>query len=132
MLSTNGSSGGGALALFGSFFYILLVLAFIILFCYFILRLLGRVKGRGGAAGNLQLVESIMVGAQNMVQLVRTGDKYLVIGVTKEHITLLTELSEEQVKAIEPLPPIRDSFKKVLERYLPSGGAAKDDMNERE
>jgi flagellar protein FliO/FliZ len=132
LMSTDGPSGGGMLALFGSFFYILLVLAFIILFCYFILRLMGRVKGRGGASGNLQLVESILVGSQNMVQLVRAGDKYLVIGVTKEHITLLVELDESQIRPIEPLPPLKDSFKKILERYLPPGGAAKDDADERE
>ncbi|MCL2604351.1 MAG: flagellar biosynthetic protein FliO [Defluviitaleaceae bacterium] len=131
MLSTDGPSGGGTLALFGSFFYILLVMGFIILFCYFILRLMGRVKGRGGASGNLQLMESIVVGSQNMVQLVRAGDKYLVIGVTKEQITVLAELDETQVKAIEPLPPIRDSFKKILERYMPSGGGAKDEMDDR-
>ncbi|MCL2499239.1 MAG: flagellar biosynthetic protein FliO [Defluviitaleaceae bacterium] len=131
MLSTNGPSGGSMLSLFGSFFYILLVMAFIILFCYFILRLMGRVKGRGGASGNLYLMESIIVGSQNMVQLVRAGDKYLIIGVTKERITLLAELDEAQIKEIEPLPPIKDSFKKILERYLPNNGEAKDEKDDR-
>jgi flagellar protein FliO/FliZ len=131
LLSTDGPGGSGMLRLFGSFFYILLVLAFIILFCYFILRLMGRVKGRGGAGGNLYLMESILVGSQNMVQLVRAGQKYLVIGVTKEHITLLAELSEEQIKEIEPLPPISTSFKNVLERYLPQSGKNKDEEHER-
>jgi flagellar protein FliO/FliZ len=119
LLSMDGPSGGGMLSFIGSFFYILVVLGFIIGLCYFVLRMMGRVKGRGGTAGNLHLMESILVGSQNMVQLVRAGDKYLVIGVTKERITLLAELTEAQIKEIEPLPPIRTSFNKILERFMP-------------
>ena len=126
LMSRDGPSGGGLLSYLGSFLYLFVVMAFIIGLCYFVLRMMGRVRGRGGAAGNLHLIESILVGSQNMVQLVRTGDKFLVIGVTKEHITLLTELSEAQVKELEPLPPIGASFSKVLERFLPT----KDDKSE--
>jgi flagellar protein FliO/FliZ len=125
LMSMDGPSGGGVLRLFGSFFYILIVLAFIILFCWFVLRLMGRIKGRGASGGNLHLMESILVGSQNMVQLVRAGDKYLVIGVTKEQITLLAELDESQIKELQPLPPLSTSFKNVLERFLPP----KDDKN---
>ena len=113
---------------FGSFFYILLVLAFIIGICWFLLRLTGAVKRRGSAAGNLHLVESIYVASQNMVQLVKAGDKYLVIGVTKERITLLAELDESQVKEAEAVPPISVSFTKILERFMPP----KDDITPRD
>jgi len=133
-LSTDGLGGGFVLARLGSFFFVanafmlpsiwpfinmMFVTVLVILLCYFGLRLLGRVKGRGSAGGNLQLVESILVGSQNMVQLVRAGDKYLVIGVSKERVTLLAELDEEKIKEMEPLPPVGESFNKVLARFLP-------------
>lgn len=119
LLSMDGSDGGSMWSLFGSFLYIMLVLAFIILVCWFILRLTGRVRKRGSASGNLYLVESILVSAQNVVQIVKAGDKYLVIGVTKERITLLSELDAEQIKEITPNTPIGASFSKVLERFMP-------------
>jgi len=128
-LSTDGlGSGGGMLSLFGSFFYILLLFAVVIGICWFLLRLTGRVKARGNMAGNLRVVESIYVGAQNMVQLVKAGDKFLVIGVSKERVSLLTELDAEQVKEIDHAMPIGASFSKVLERFMP--GSDKDDGNE--
>jgi len=108
----------------------LLVMVVIILVCYYGLRFIGRVRGRGTNNGNLQLVESILVGSQNMVQLVRAGDKYLVIGVTKERVTLLAEVDEEQIKEMEPLPPVGESFNKVLARFLPPKDEGNDTNNE--
>ncbi|MCL2204821.1 MAG: flagellar biosynthetic protein FliO [Defluviitaleaceae bacterium] len=101
------------------FFYVLIVLALIIGVCWFLLRLTGSVRKRGGTSGNLQLLESIFIASQNAVQLVRAGDKYLVIGVTKERVTLLAELDVSQIKEAEALPPLGTSFSKVLERFLP-------------
>ena len=55
----------------------------------------GKVIKRGT---NMEVIESISLGAQTMMQIVRVGGKYLVIGVTKENITFLTEVDEGDVK----------------------------------
>jgi len=115
---TDGPSTPNMWVSFGPFFYILIVLFVIVFVCWLLLRLTGVQKRAGLTAGNLQLKESIFIGAQNMVQLVRAGDKYLVLGVNKERVTLLAELTEEQIKEAEALPPISASFGKVLERFL--------------
>lgn len=115
-MSADGSGSDSMLSLFGSFFYILLVFACIIGLCWFALRMMGRVRGRGGATKNLQLVESILVGSQNMVQLVRAGERYLVIGVSRERVTLLAELDASQVREFEAAP-IGAPFKQILERF---------------
>jgi flagellar protein FliO/FliZ len=121
ILSADGSDAGSLLSLFGSFFHILLIFALIILVCWFALRMTGRVRGRGGTSKNLHLVETILVGSQNMVQLVRAGDKYLVIGVTRERVTLLGEVDAEQIRELDP-PQIGTPFKQILERFTNKNG----------
>jgi len=120
VLSMDGLGVGNFLSLFGSFLYIILVFALIIGVCWFILRLTGRVRARGAANANLHLVESIGVGAQNMVQIVKAGERYLVLGVSRERVSLLTELDAEQIKEIQPLQPMGASFKSIMERFMPS------------
>lgn len=116
---TDGPSSLSFWGSFGSFFYILFVFFVIVLVCWLLLKLTGASKRRGLTAGNLQLKESIFIGQQNMVQLVRAGDKYLVLGVSKERVTVLVELSEDVIKEAEDMPPMSTSFNKVLERFLP-------------
>ncbi|MCL2188141.1 MAG: flagellar biosynthetic protein FliO [Defluviitaleaceae bacterium] len=130
LFPTDGTiGGGGVLASVGPFLYMLVVLLFIIALCWFILRLTGAVKRRGTTSGNLELKESIFVASQNMIQLVRAGDKYLVLGVSKERVTLLAELDEKQIKEAEETPPMGVTFGKVLERFLPPKDEANDGEN---
>ncbi|MCL2577863.1 MAG: flagellar biosynthetic protein FliO [Defluviitaleaceae bacterium] len=69
---------------------------------------------------NLSVVESINVGGQAVVRLVKAGDKYLLVGVTKERITYLAEIDKEQIieqKAPE-LTNLNTPFGKVLSRFI--------------
>ena len=92
----------------------ILVTAFVALLAYYSVKMMGLARGRRGLGnGNLNVVESIMVGQQSMVQLVRAGEKYLVIGVTRERVTLLAELDEIS-EPEEPEVP----FSSILNRFI--------------
>ncbi|MCL2216344.1 MAG: flagellar biosynthetic protein FliO [Defluviitaleaceae bacterium] len=123
---------GTASAMMGLFFRIILVTAFVALLAYFVTKLIAS-RGRAGGwvkSGNLKIIESMAVGAQSMVHLIKAGEKYLVIGVSKERgVTLLTELSKEEVdeptlpeQGMENLP-----FNKIFQKFLPQ---AKDGQGE--
>ena len=118
-----------ASAMLGHFFRIILATAGVALLAYYVTKMLALSRGRigRGRGGNLQVVESIAVGAQSMIQLIKAGDKYLVVGITKERVTLLAELSKEEVSEPEApeLPTV--PFNKVLSRFLPQ---AKDGQRE--
>jgi len=125
-------SAAAASAMVGHFFRIILATVFVAILAYFVLRLVGA-RGRASQwsrNGNLKLIETIAIGAQSMVQLIKVGDKFLVIGVSKDKgITLLAELSKDEVEEPEAVdvPPINVPFNKIMQRFLPQ---AKDGQRE--
>lgn len=46
---------------------------------------------------NLKIIETLKVSANGYIQIIRAGDVYLVIAVTKDHIEKLAEVSEDQL-----------------------------------
>ena len=49
-------------------------------------------KGRAGL-GNLEIIETCRVAPNKYIQIVKAGEKYLVIGVGKDEVHMLSELS---------------------------------------
>ena len=74
---------------------------------------------------NLQIIETIHVGNNKIVEIVQAGTKYLVIAVGKDEVHLLAELSEAELTEV----PVSDSgvmrsshsfqdiFSKVKEKF---------------
>ena len=112
--------------MFWLFFRVIGATIAVSLLAYFTTKLFAksRMAQSNDLATNLQIVESIGIGAGNVVQIIKVGAKYIVIGVTKEQITMLTELSASEVQEIET---VTVPFNKVLSRFLPK---AKDGQRE--
>ena len=95
---------------FGRSFIYLIVLIFIIAAAYYATRFL-TAKVRGTTFGNLKIMEGLGVGQHGSVLLVKAGAKYVLIGVTKDRITYLTELTKDELNINESAPPVRfDTF----------------------
>ena len=116
--SRGASLGVNAFSNAGQILYIIGVTAVIGLLAYWTIRMMAYNKRGGGRGGkNLGVIEGISVGTTSTVQLIRAGEKYLVIGVTKEKVTLLVELDESEVNVPEALNmPI--PFEKVIGRFI--------------
>jgi flagellar protein FliO/FliZ len=104
----------------GQFFSIFLMVAIVAVMAYLSFRLLSSSRGgRRGLSRNLQIIESIGVGIQTSLQIVRCGEKYLLIGVTKERVTMLAEIPKEQLTLTEGKNLLADgAFDKVLKRFI--------------
>lgn len=55
---------------------------------------------------NLQIIESVKVGTNKFICLVKAGEVYLVVAIGKDEVTMLTQLTEEQLSEV----PVFDSF----------------------
>ncbi|MDR1663301.1 MAG: flagellar biosynthetic protein FliO [Clostridiales bacterium] len=105
----------------GQFLYILLLVAFVAVLAYFSTKLLAM--SRGGkfrsTKRNLEVIESIGVGAQSVVQIVRAGEKFYLIGVTKESVSLLAELDAETLDIDERSGGLPEkAFSNILKRFI--------------
>lgn len=64
---------------------------------------------------NIHIIETIAIGPQKYLQLVKIIDKCLLIGVTKDNIIFIKEFDNEDI--ILNNNEIEDTFKKVLDKF---------------
>ena len=65
--------------------------------------------------GNFEIVETFAISQNKYLQLIRMGNKYVVISVTKDTVNFITELDENEVCQIQKATPVSGkSFKEVL------------------
>jgi len=106
----------GLFAQIWNFFVLVLVFAIIVALAYFSIRLMGRAKNTRGFGGNIKVIEAAGLGFQNTVQLVKAGDKYFLIGVSRTGITLIGEVDEAGLNLGKQDAP-QMPFESVLSRF---------------
>ena len=75
------------------FLTVLLLFVFVLAITYVVTRwIAGYQKNRAGS-GNLEIIETCRVASNKYIQIVRAGEKYLVIAVGKDEVHMLSELS---------------------------------------
>ncbi|MGN0620666.1 MAG: FliO/MopB family protein [Porcipelethomonas sp.] len=112
----NGSSVIGQI-----FSVIGVILAFILILylAYISTRILGKRMSIKGTKKNIKVLETLSFGQGKSVAVIQSAGKTLLIGITNEQITLVSELDPEKLEK-EPEAPetmeFSQAFKKVLEK----------------
>lgn len=73
-------------------------------------------------SNGMKVIQGLYIGPNQSLQLVKIYDKYVILGVTKEHIELLVELSEDEISAQD----IEAGFSKTLDKFRNSAKASKE------
>lgn len=98
------------------FITVLILFVFVLLITYWTTRWIARYqKGKAGA-GNLEVIETCRISPNKYVQILRAGEKYLVIAVGKDEIHMLAELSEEELLLQKNSEEASVSFAGVFEQ----------------
>lgn len=80
---------------------VLAIFLFVLALTYYVTRWIAGYQKTKTAQGNLSVIEAVRVSNNQYIQIVRVGtDKYLVVGVSKDQMTLLTTLTEEELRAL--------------------------------
>lgn len=112
-MSANPTGGLGAA---GEFLSVLLIFVFVLAITYGTTRWIANYQRGKNIASNIKVIETFKLTANKYVQIIQTGSKYLVIVICKDTVTLLTELTEEQI-AFSKLPEDANvTFKEILEK----------------
>ena len=71
-----------------------------------------------GVNRNLEVIETLRITGNKYLQIVRAADKYFVIGVGKDEISMLTEISEEELVRISSTDKgnIKESFSEIFSK----------------
>lgn len=90
-------SGGSSLNDWLELAGILILCILVIAASYFVTKFIGTKQMGRQKNGNFQIVEVCSIAPGKTLQLIRTGDRYLVIAVTKETVTKLAELTKDEI-----------------------------------
>lgn len=78
--------------------------------------------------GNIEVVETTRIANNKYIQIIRAGEKYMVIAVCKDTVTMLGEIPEEQLKSGNSVQKF--NFKELFEKAVTKEGAARKEPKE--
>ena len=113
-LTGNYSVVKSALQLLG----MLVVFLLILVAAYYTTRIVGKSQNGFAVNRNLKVIETCRISPNIVIQIIKAGDKYLLIGVSKERVTFLTELSEKELNLTESQPDMPVDFHSIMEKII--------------
>ena len=92
-----------------------LLFAFVVFLAYAAARITGSFQSNVSKQSNVHIIEIYRLSANKTIEIVKIGEHYLAIAVCKDNVTLLTELTAEEINEQErTLEPI--DFKQIFDK----------------
>ena len=96
------------------FLTLLIIFAFVIAVTYFTVRWISKVQQGQSKCSNIEIIETKRITNNKYLQIVRSGDKYMLIGIGKDEISMITELNEDELITASADSAGNVNFKDVL------------------
>lgn len=78
-----------------NFLTVLLIFAFVIAITWFTTRYIANFQKQRMDTTNIEIIETSRISPNKYLQIVRAADKYLLIAVSKDNVTMLAELDKD-------------------------------------
>ncbi|MGN0352703.1 MAG: flagellar biosynthetic protein FliO [Roseburia sp.] len=100
---------------------VLIIFVFILVITYYTTKWIGNYQKAHQTSKNLKIVETLRLTNTKYIQIVQAGTEYLVIAVGKDEINLLAHLTKEQMTELPELvnqeeTMTQDSFQEILNK----------------
>lgn len=107
-------TGAGGLNSFVQFITVLILFFFVLVVTYYVTRWMAGFQKAQMTGTNMEIIDTMRISQNKYLQIIRTGDHYLVIAVCKDTVTMLTELSADSIVLPENMNNQNISFKDVF------------------
>ncbi|MCR4923743.1 MAG: flagellar biosynthetic protein FliO [Lachnospiraceae bacterium] len=77
---------------------VLLTFIFVLVITVFVTKFIGNYQKLQGSSKNFESIEACKLGNNSYLQLVRVGERYFALAVSKEGVTVVTELKREEIR----------------------------------
>lgn len=83
---------------------------------YYSSKWISKIQKRQAYNKNIEVIETFKVTSNKYIQIIRTGEKYLVIAIGKDNISMLTEINEDQLNLVldEEIP--KENFQEIFNK----------------
>jgi flagellar protein FliO/FliZ len=102
---------------FTQFLTVILVFLLVLALTYFTTRFVGNYQKARSVNRNFEVIETYRITNGKYLQIVKIGEKYMVIGIGKDNITSICELSADDIKPVTESPSQSiETFKNLLDK----------------
>lgn len=102
---------------YAQFITVLIIFVLVLGVTALITKWIANYQKQQSANCNIEVIETTRIANNKYVQIVRVGDTYMAIAVCKDTVTMLGEVSREQLKDLEHIQR-NVGFKELLERAV--------------
>lgn len=112
-------SGGSTLDSVVRLIGVVLIFLFVLVATYATTRWIANYQQSSARNRNIRVLETYRLTSNKYIQIVHVGGKYLAIGVSKDNITVLAELNEDEIIDFSAGNENKreESFGKILEKF---------------
>lgn len=98
--------------------YIIILFIIILFGAYYVSRYVGNFQSRKTNNSNMKIIGVISVGPQKTLQLVRIGQEIILIGVSKDKISYIKDISIDSLDDLSELNIKTASFNKYFDKLI--------------
>ena len=117
----------GKLDSYMQFITVLIIFLFVLLITYWVTKWTAGYQKSQNVNANMEILDTIRLSNNKYVQIIRIGRKYLALAICKDTVTMLTEISEQDLVFSDGNPSKMLGFKDVLEKIQKKNFLEKED-----
>ena len=110
LLMTGGSDS------YAQFMAVLIIFVLVLGVTAFVTKWIANYQKQQSVNCNVEVIETTRITSNKYIQIVRVGEKYMVIAVCKDTVTMLGEVPKEQLK--EANTQVNMNFKELFEKAI--------------
>ena len=95
---------------------VLAIFVFVLFITYFTTKWVAGYSKKQNITRNIDVIETYRITSNKYVAIIRTGSKYLAIGVGKDTVNVLAELPEEGIELKDTNPAANAGFKYLFDK----------------
>ena len=109
------------------FMTVLILFLFVLMITYWVTKWTAGYQKNQNVNANMELLDIIRLSNNKYIQIIRVGRKYLAVAICKDTVTMLTEISEQDLIFSEKNVSKGQGFKDILEKIQKKNILEKED-----
>ncbi|MDE6739526.1 MAG: flagellar biosynthetic protein FliO [Lachnospiraceae bacterium] len=109
------------------FLTVLVIFVFVLMITYWVTKWTAGYQKGQTANANMEILETIRLSNNKLVQIIRVGRKYLAVAICKDTVTMLTEIPEQDLIFSDKSFSKTQGFKEILEKMQKKNFLEKED-----
>lgn len=114
----NSNNWSSTVEMLGQFFFLIIIFIIILILAFYSTKFIANAKIKSTKNNNMRIVESMGIGFQHTIQLLKVGNKYLVISVSKDKVEFIAEIDEKSIDINEDVRVENKEFETYFKEII--------------